>query len=67
MSFLLNEKRIQRWACRAGSLARLPLWGQDSVKSLHVLHATWVAQVDYKEEVGRLFYCVGLQGSAQTG
>lgn len=41
MSFLLNENRIQRWARRAGTFARLPLWGQDSVRSLHVLHATW--------------------------
>lgn len=33
MSFLLNKIRIQKWACIARSLARLPLWGQDSVKS----------------------------------
>lgn len=53
MSFLINKIRIQRWARRAGALARLRLWGQDSVTSLYVLRAHWVAQADYKEEAGQ--------------
>ena len=33
------------------------------MKSLHVLHATWVAQVDYKEEVTENLICFRLKPS----